>query len=352
MDFMNRNLFAMGALFKGSKKGRAGTDEDGTGIAAGRSQIQSGFAKHSYECTKKLLGGKKFWQVPSVNHGITIEYNCGMESSKPYLPAERDCCTVEPDKQVLSIGGERQVKGGLYNSHMSDNIVGKHFQYCGAPFVAGVSGSIPQYMMFAMGSKAKVDSDKTTYDFKTALDDTELMALVGMLELAGFHSITELMYAVNFYRGMHLVLPPFDSGDFDVAAKTNITIVCRDKEHECCNKDEMIKNSHKINTKAYEAMVAQFAAAVKKWQPTGSFVQDGHGDSSGKDDSSSHGDSSSKGDVGGQGDGSSSKGKGNSNGKDDSSSHGESSSQSDWSSSIRGKGDSGHGDSRSNWSRD
>jgi hypothetical protein len=88
------------------------------------------------------------------------------------------------------------------------------------PFVAGVSGSAAQYLLIAGGGKEKFGRK-----IKNVLSDKELLTIVSMLELAGFHSLYELMMPINHYyastrmpdcdnatyRGK--VRPPFDSGD-------------------------------------------------------------------------------------------------------------------------------------------
>lgn len=238
MEFMDRNMFAMGAIYKKAKKGRASENQtEGTG-----------FAHHSATCTSMMLGGKPFFKAPhTTKHGITVDFNG---------------CTVDPDKEIIDTAEQR--KGGLFGSDRSDNLIGKHFEYCGTPFVAGVSGSLPQYLMFAMGSKKKTNEKK---GWKEALDDKELLAMVGMLELAGFHSITELMFSVNFYgwqtRGKLLVTPPFDGGSF--TDTSDLEIRCNDKVKSCCDKTKMMSNTHEFDTTAYEAMMTQFEAAVTSW---------------------------------------------------------------------------------------
>jgi len=249
MDFMNRNLFASGARDNKSRKGRA----------------IKGAGGHSEACNDQIGEGRNNYKTD--NHGITTEVPLMKDSVVP-------ACLVDKPLRGQIINGDKyhSFKGGLYTTHMSGNILAKHFAFCDAPFVAGVSGTVPQYMMMAGGSPKKVTAPG--YTFANALNDKVLMAIVGMLELAGFHSITELMLPVNFYRKQLLVVPPFDSGSF---TSQDMSIRCHDtgsgNKPGCCAKEGLKSNSFndQHNGEKYKAMMKQFEAAVDKWQERDSF---------------------------------------------------------------------------------
>ena len=258
MDFMNRNLFAIGARDDTAKKGRSPKVKG----AGGRSEACIG-----------QNGPKGAGLGKTDNHGITTEVPFLKDSDGK--DTEVPACLVEKPLRgkILNANSYNSFKGGLYTSHMSGNILAKHFAFCDVPFVAGVSGSVPQYMMMAGGSPAK-NVKAPGYTFANALNDKELMALMGMLELAGFHSITELIMAVNFYRRQLLVVPPFDSGCFD---SPDATIRCHDTgsgdKPGCCATEGLKFNkfNDQHNGEKYKSMMKQFEAAVDKWQEHGSF---------------------------------------------------------------------------------
>jgi hypothetical protein len=191
MQFMRRSLFAVHYVESGKdgKKGRAADAEN----------------KRSEFCLKEALNatGKTL-----VNRGKTLE-STSVGTTTELMPN----CAIK-DFSEPAVLPEASPKPAY---HISANWIADHYRRCGMPFVAGVSGSIQQYWLMAAGGKEKVANGEH-------LSDKELLALASMLELAGFHSFTELIMGINHYHAnvrvsdvetgyKGMVKPPFDSGD-------------------------------------------------------------------------------------------------------------------------------------------
>jgi len=212
MRFLNRDMFAIKVY---------GVDDKGDEIIGKKGRAADSKNTHSGECNQKFIEKKtnkknaKWFQYFTNRIGTTAE-ECAID--------------VQASQEILPPPSTTNLKGGVQKNSMwgvvmSDDLIAKHFMYCSAPFLAGISGSIPQYMLMAAGSPAKQGKG-----FGDALTNQELLTLVAMLELAGFHTLTELVMAVNHYlqagKRKILVTPPFDSGDYSPWERKHLNGIC------------------------------------------------------------------------------------------------------------------------------
>merc|ERR1711920_947497 len=88
----------------------------------------------------------------------------------------------------------------------------------------------------------------------------EILTLMAMLELSGFHTVTGLAMGVNFYHKMMLVTPPFDSGAFE--GPSDGLIRCHDTKTNCCT--NLTKVDGFYNHQAYVSMMEAWESIVRE----------------------------------------------------------------------------------------
>merc|ERR1712232_958103 len=189
MNLMNRKLFAFKKY--GNEKGKKGRGHKSE-------------TSHAKKCNKAFIAthGGHFAKYMSPHVGTTVEDpQCAVT-----VPAASDG-KESKERSPLPRNGKDGAIGGIkqsmYGYWMTDDIIAKHFMYCSVPFTAGISGSIPQYMLLAAGSPALAKGK----EFKDALSDEALLTIIAMLETFGFHTLTELILPVNFYKSLSGDLP-------------------------------------------------------------------------------------------------------------------------------------------------
>jgi hypothetical protein len=211
--FRSRDLFS--ETTNAGFKGRAGEGEN----------------KHFEECNSAYLNGQKWYKHYTTNIGSTVD-----------VPP----CTIPTPEEVFPAP---VLKVGALKYSMGNTQLGNLWRQCGVPFLAGVSATMPNYIVAAAGGPTK-----TGKKFDQALNMNEILTLMSMLELGGFHAVTGLTMSVNFYKGKLVVIPPFDSGDFEGLSDGQIR--CHDVETNCCTnetKDAEGFYNHKTYLKMMEA---------------------------------------------------------------------------------------------------
>lgn len=208
------------------------TETDGDGF---KGRAAEGENQHAEQCLAEWLDGSPWFKQVTTNIGSTVEF---------------PPCTIETEREVFP---EPILKVGVLKYSMANNLVADAFRQCGAPFVAGISGSMPNYLVAAAGGPTK--AGKT---FNEALDLKEALLLMAMLELSGFHAVTGLTFAVNFYYGSLIVTPPFDSGDF--VGPSDGQIRCHDKQTSCCTNATKVDGFY--NHQTYLAMMQAWEETV------------------------------------------------------------------------------------------
>jgi len=168
-----------------------------------------------------------------------------------FVGSTTDLCHIEIPESVFT---EPVLKVGVYHEYQSDNDVGDAYRQCGAPFVAGVSATMPQYM-----ASVAAGPTKRGKPLKEALDKKEILILMSMLELGGFHAMTGLSLAVNFFFKDLIVTPPFDSGSFDAADDAE-GIRCHDHETSCCTNATKVGGFY--NYQVYSEMMESWAMII------------------------------------------------------------------------------------------
>jgi len=217
-DFQSRDLFSRtGESFKG----RAAEGEN----------------ERSERCKMEQLQGKAWNEMLSTKPGITVD-----------VPD----CTIHPEIEVFS---EPVLKVGVWHEDQANNIIADAYRQCGAPLIAGVSATLPQYLASAAAGPTR----KGQY-FSKALDMKEILALMSMLELGGFHAVTGLTLGVNFYLQKFVVTPPFDSGSFD-SSTDNDVIRCHDHETNCCTNSTKLDGFY--NHQVYSKMIQDWETIVR-----------------------------------------------------------------------------------------
>jgi len=235
LKFRHRSLFASHSV-----KNEA-TNETLYGKKGKASKAEN---KRAHYCLKEAgLTSKTFW---SQNVGISVD-------RKPK-------CTI-PEAAQDNILPEASPKP---NNYMSSETIADYYRSCAVPFVAGLSGTVLQYIMFVGGGKEKVGKQ-----FKDALSDKELLTIMSMLELAGFHSIAEQIMAVNHYyanadRGCAngfkgIVRPPFDSGDL---LQNDFAKNIRCHSEACCGPNPSISERGLL---ANDSPYMEFITSFEEW---------------------------------------------------------------------------------------
>lgn len=231
-NFQKRDLFVTD-VSKGGFKGRAAEGEN----------------ERSERCKKEVLKGKPWYEHLMTNAGSTVEF-CSIDTSAEEVFS----------KPILKVG--------VLHENMADNAVSDAYRFCGAPFVAGVSATMPQYL-----ASAAAGPEKAGRAFETALDMKEAMTLMAMLELSGFHAVTSLTLSVNFYYQSTVVTPPFDSGDFDEPDDKG-GIRCHDTETSCCTNSTKVDGFY--NHKAWASMMTEWENQVRTAWPTEMVIEKSH----------------------------------------------------------------------------
>jgi len=222
-NFQKRDLFVTD-VSNGGFKGRAAEGEN----------------ERAERCKEEILRGKPWTEHVMTNVGSTVEF-----------------CSV--DTSAEEVFTEKILKVGVLHENMADNAVADAYRQCGAPFVAGVSATMPQYL-----ASAAAGPEKAGMYFETSLDMKEVMTLMAMLELGGFHAVTSLSLSVNFYLNKLIVTPPFDSGDFNEPDGEG-GIRCHDSKTNCCSNSTKVSGFY--NHEAYTSMMAQWESMVAKSWP-------------------------------------------------------------------------------------
>mmetsp|Transcript_58322 Transcript_58322/g.151937 ORF Transcript_58322/g.151937 Transcript_58322/m.151937 type:complete len:502 (+) Transcript_58322:68-1573(+) len=222
LDFLSRDLFAQTG---GGFKGRAAKGEN----------------ERAERCKEKVLKGRKWYEVLSMDIGIT---------------EENTKCSVATEASVFP---EPVVKGTNHYDQ-ANNIIADAYRQCGAPLVAGISGTMPQYL-----ASAAAGPTKQGYQFSKALSEKEVLTLMSMLELAGFHAMTGLTMGVNFYYKKMVVTPPFDSGAFE--GPHDGIIRCHDHETHCCTNSTKVGGFY--NHQVYLEMIQAWEQKVQELWPAG-----------------------------------------------------------------------------------
>jgi len=211
-DFQSRNLFVKtGEGFKG----RAAPGEN----------------ERSERCKEEQLQGKAWTEMTSMNPGITVE-----------VPD----CTIHPKVEVFS---EPVLKVGVWHEDQANNAIADAYRQCGAPLIAGISATLPQYLASTAAGPTKKGKQ-----FNEAVEMKEVLTLMSILELGGFHATTGLSLGVNFYFKRMVVTPPFDSGAFDGSDNGDGIIRCNDHETNCCTNTTKVDGfyNHQVYTKMIE----------------------------------------------------------------------------------------------------
>jgi len=223
-DFQSRDLFVhAGEGFKG----RAAPGEN----------------ERSERCKDEQLQGKEWNEMLTSNPGITVE-----------VPD----CSVHPPVEVFP---EPVLKVGVWHEDQANNIIADAYRQCGAPLVAGISATLPQYL-----ASTAAGPTKQGLKFEEALDMKEVLTVMSMLELGGFHATTGLTLGVNFYFRKLVVTPPFDSGSFDGQEDGGI-IRCHDHETHCCTNTTKVDGFY--NHQVYSKMIEDWESIVHElWYPS------------------------------------------------------------------------------------
>jgi len=230
VEFRNRDLFA--SAENGGFKGRAAKGEN----------------ERSEKCAQDILKGKPWFTHLTTNVGSTVE---------------QPKCTIDTTRE--EVFRAPVLKVGLYSKDMANNMIADAYRQCGAVFVAGISATMPQYIASAAGGPTKKGKP-----FAEALSDKEILTLMAMLELGGFHAITGLSLSVNYYKKKLFVTPPFDSGDFVASANGGSIIRCHDSKTNCCTNST--KHDGFYNHQVYTDMILKWESIVQSnWaeQPLG-----------------------------------------------------------------------------------
>lgn len=222
VDFLSRDLFAKTG--DGGHKGRAAKGEN----------------ERAERCKKDLLQGKKWYKVLSTDIGITVE---------------NPKCSIATETSVFP---EPILKVGVLHIDQANNIIADAYRQCGAPLVAGISGTMPRYL-----ASAAAGPTKQGRQFSEALGEKEVLTLMSMLELSGFHAITGLTMGVNFYYKKLVVTPPFDSGAFE--GQADGIIRCHDRETHCCTNSTKVGGFY--NHQVYSEMMQAWEQKVKDLWP-------------------------------------------------------------------------------------
>lgn len=231
-DFQSRDLFA----------------NDGDGF---KSRAAEGENERAEKCKETVLQGDEWYEHLVTHPGITR--------------ADNPKCTIETAQEVFP---EPILKVGIYHENQADNLVARAYRQCGSPFVAGISATMPQYLASVAAGPSKKGSK-----FEKAADMKEIMTLMAMLELGGFHATTGLSLSVNYYKKELVVTPPFDSGSFDDEGNDGF-LRCHDTETNCCFNETKIhpeglfaESDGFYNHKVYSDMMSEWEAIVKKTWP-------------------------------------------------------------------------------------
>mmetsp|Transcript_22091 Transcript_22091/g.39621 ORF Transcript_22091/g.39621 Transcript_22091/m.39621 type:complete len:542 (+) Transcript_22091:104-1729(+) len=162
-----------------------------------------------------------------------------------------ELCSIDTSAQPVFT--EPVLKVGVYHEYQSDNDVADAYRQCGAPFVAGISATMPQYM-----AAVAAGSNKKGKNILDALDMQEILVLMSMLELGGFHAMTGLTMAVNYFYKDMVVIPPFDSGSFFEESENGIR--CHDTITNCCT--NATKANGFYNHRVYREMMESWSAII------------------------------------------------------------------------------------------
>jgi len=222
-DFQSRDLFVR------------------TGTEGFKGRAEPGENERSERCKDEQLQGKAWNEMLTTNPGITTE-----------IPAD---CSIHPDIEVFS---EPILKVGVWHEDQANNIIADAYRQCGAPLVAGISATLPQYLAStAAGPK------KNGTQFEEAASMKEILALMSMLELGGFHATTGLTLGVNYYFRKLVVTPPFDSGSFE--GTDDGIIRCHDYETHCCTNATKVDGFY--NHQVYSHMMEEWESIVQNLWP-------------------------------------------------------------------------------------
>lgn len=217
-DFQSRDLFVRtGEGFKG----RAAEGEN----------------ERSERCKEEILDGREWNEMLSTNPGITVE---------------DPKCTISTDIEVFP---EPVLKVGVWHEDQANNIIADAYRQCGAPLVAGISATMPQYL-----ASVAAGPTKKGQQFEKAASMKEVLTLMSMLELGGFHAVTGLTMSVNYYYKRLVVTPPFDSGAFE--GESDGIIRCHDEVTNCCSNSTKDANgfyNHQVYTQMMEDWESQVA---------------------------------------------------------------------------------------------
>jgi len=231
-DFQSRDLFA----------------NDGDGF---KGRAAEGENERAEKCKETVLQGDEWYDHKVMHPGITR--------------ADNPKCTIETGLEVFP---EPILKVGIYHENQADNLVARAYRQCGAPFVAGISATMPQYL-----ASVAAGPSKNGMTFEKAATMKEVMTLMSMLELGGFHATTGLSLSVNYYKKELIVTPPFDSGSFDEEGNDGF-IRCHDTETNCCTNETKIypealfvESDGFYNHEAYSNMMSEWEALVRKTWP-------------------------------------------------------------------------------------
>jgi hypothetical protein len=215
-DFQSRDLFVRTG---GGFKGRAAEGENA----------------RSERCKDEMLQGRAWNEMLSTKPGITVE-----------IPD----CSIKTDTEVFP---EPILKVGVWHEDQANNIIADAYRQCSAPLVAGISATLPQYL-----ASAAAGPQKHGKNFSDSLEMKEVLSVMSMLELGGFHAVTGLTLGVNFYFKELVVTPPFDSGAFD--GPDNGIIRCHDAETNCCTNATKVDGYY--NNKVYLQMMQNWESKV------------------------------------------------------------------------------------------
>jgi hypothetical protein len=219
-DFLGRDLFVDTA--GGEHKGQAADGEN----------------EHGETCKAEILGNESWFNHKTTTIGITVD---------------EPLCTVDTSIPVFTVP---VLKVGVWHENIGQSLVADAYRYCGCPFVAGISATMPKYI-----SSTAASNVKKGHNFIEAISLKEILTLMSMLELSGFHAVTGLTLSVNFYYKELVVTPPFDSGDYD--SPNDGEIRCHDHITHCCTNET--KNAKGFyNNDAYSTMIAQWQYKVKE----------------------------------------------------------------------------------------
>jgi hypothetical protein len=226
-DFLSRDLFVNTA--GGGFKGRAADDEN----------------EHGEKCKEEFLASQN---VSEWNKYLT---------KSPGITVEEPDCTINTPIEVFPVP---VLKVGVMHENIGESLVADAYRYCGCPFVAGISATMPKYIVSTAAAPSKAGMN-----FRSAISMKEVLTLMSMLQLGGFHAMTGLTLGINFYYQQLVVTPPFDSGAFDNPNSGGIR--CHDKATDCCT--NQTKNADGMyNSQAYVNMIQEWEAKVTElWGP-------------------------------------------------------------------------------------